>query len=91
MVTEFGISKRFDLDTSHDTNENQLYDPKYVSLKIYNNTPRGDPSDVFSLGCLFLEMATLLLGKKLKDLDKHYLPKHSDPVLEDLGKDYATK
>lgn len=33
---------------------------------------RDDPSDVFSLGCVFLEMATLLLGRNLNDFAEYY-------------------
>ena len=62
-VTDFGISKHFAANISHDTHENRDFDPKYVSPEMYDDLPRGDLSDVFSLGCVFLEMATLLLGK----------------------------
>lgn len=39
-----------------------------------------DLSDVFSLRCVFLEMATLLLGNTLKDLDKYHLIKPREAV-----------
>ena len=81
LLCDFGISKRFTLNASHVTHEDQNYDSKYVSPEMFNDSPRGDHSDVFSLGSVFLEMATLLLGKTLKDLDKQYLPKTSDPEI----------
>ena len=45
--------------------------------------PRDDPSDVFSLGCVFLEMATLLLGKSLNKFSKHYTTQKNETGVED--------
>ena len=81
VVTDFGISKHFPWNVSHDTHEHQKYDPKYVSPEMFDDRPRGDLSDVFSLGGVFLEMATLLSGKTLNDLNKQYMPKPTDPDL----------
>lgn len=82
LLSDFGLSKISPFCTSHVTHEHQNYDPKYVSPEMFNNRPGGDLSDVFSLGCVFLEMATILQGKTLKDLDNQYLPKTSDPEIE---------
>ena len=74
VLTDFGISRRFPRHTPHATNEERKFTRKYASPEIMKdeNTPRDDPSDVFSLGCVFLEMATLLLGKNLNNLHEHY-------------------
>ncbi|CAF9917265.1 MAG: hypothetical protein ALECFALPRED_011090 [Alectoria fallacina] len=73
ILTDFGISRRFPKHTPHATNNERKFTRKYASPEIMKDedTLRDDPSDVFSLGCVFLEMATLLLGKDLKDLSDH--------------------
>lgn len=65
ILTDFGISRRFAKSTSHMTNDRWEWTRKYASPEIMKGkkVPRDDPSDVFSLGCVFLEMITLILGK----------------------------
>lgn len=44
---------------------------------------RDDPSDVFSLGCVFLEMASLILGRDLQTMRDHYCSTVNDSSLKD--------
>ena len=76
ILTDFGISRRFPKHTPHATNNERKFTRKYASPEIMkdNSTLRDDPSDVFSLGCVFLEMATLLLGDNLNRFSNHYAP-----------------
>ncbi len=69
ILTDFGISRRFAKSTSHVTNDRWECTKKYASPELMKGkkVPRDDPSDVFSLGCVFLEMATLILGKDHDD------------------------
>lgn len=73
ILTDFGISRRFPKDKSHVTNDEWNFTRKYASPEIMKDRkmPRDDASDVFSLGCVFLEMATLLLENKLDGLSEH--------------------
>ena len=73
ILTDFGISRRFPKDESHITNNEWKFTRKYASPEIMKDRkmPRDDSSDVFSLGCVFLEMATLLLEKTLSGLSDH--------------------
>lgn len=86
ILTDFGISRRFPKHTPHATNNERKFTRKYASPEIMNgeNTLRGDPSDVFSLGCVFLEMATLLLGKDLNNLSDYCAT-----IVNDSSKDEA--
>ena len=71
VLTDFGISRRFPKDKPHVTNNEWNFTRKYASPEMKDRRmPRDDPSDVFSLGCVFLEMATLLLGEDLAKLSK---------------------
>lgn len=74
VVTDFGISKSFPKQVPHVTNEHWDWTLKYASPEIMKGkkVPRDDSSDVFSLGCVFLEIATLVLGKSLRDFSAHY-------------------
>lgn len=73
VLTDFGISRRFPKDKSHVTNNEWNFTRKYASPEMKDRRmPRDDPSDVFSLGCVFLEMATLLRGENLTRFSEYY-------------------
>ena len=86
VLTDFGISRRFPKYTPHATNDEPKFTRKYASPEIMKdrNTLRDDTSDVFSLGCVFLEMATLLLGKDLNNLSDHCAT-----IINDSGREEA--
>ncbi len=86
ILTDFGISRRFPKHTPHATNNERKFTRKYASPEIMkdNDTLRDDPSDVFPLGCVFLEMATLLLGENLNNFSDHYTT-----VINDSSKEEA--
>ncbi|KAI4113598.1 MAG: hypothetical protein LQ345_005454 [Seirophora villosa] len=74
VLTDFGISRRFPKMAPHVTNDKWEMTRKYASPEIMKGrkVPRDDPSDVFSLGCVFLEMASLILGRDLRAMADHY-------------------
>jgi serine/threonine protein kinase len=43
---------------------------KYCAPEVFHKWPRGRRSDVYSLGCVFLEILTVLAGKSIDDLDE---------------------
>ena len=69
LITDFGISRQFRPGTTHITNDQWACSDEYASPEVMKGTKvqRGDPSDIFSLGCVFLEMASVVLGKDLDD------------------------
>ena len=86
ILTDFGISRRFPKDESHVTNNDRNFTRKYASPEIMKDeqSPRDDASDVFSLGCVFLEMTTLLLGNTLSRLSEH-----CSTIINESGRDDA--
>ncbi|KAL9028711.1 MAG: hypothetical protein Q9196_002966 [Gyalolechia fulgens] len=85
VLTDFGISRRFPKQTPHVTNDKWEWTRKYASPEIMQGkrAPRDDPSDVFSLGCVFLEMASLILGRDLQTMCDHYASTVNNSALED--------
>ncbi|KAL8703258.1 MAG: hypothetical protein Q9201_003564 [Fulgogasparrea decipioides] len=85
VLTDFGISRRFPKKAPHVTNDQWDFTRKYASPEIMRGkkAPRDDPSDVFSLGCVFLEMASLILGRDLERFRTYYARPKNDSGLED--------
>lgn len=53
---------------SNVTNEKWDSTRRYSSPEMRKRTPRSGASDIFALGCVFLEITTILLGRDLRTL-----------------------
>ncbi len=62
VLTDFGLSKRF--ETGKHSENPTMKTIKYADPEATHETQRDVRSDVFSLGSVYLEMVTVLLGKK---------------------------
>jgi serine/threonine protein kinase len=71
ILTDFGISARYEEGQQTISDEWTLKTPQYACPQALAGTQRNFRTDVFSLGCVFLEMITLILGSTLEDLRKH--------------------
>ncbi|KAK3350028.1 kinase-like domain-containing protein [Lasiosphaeria hispida] len=61
VLTDFGLSKHF--ETGHHSDGPTAKTLKYADPEAMHETTRDERSDIFSLGCVYLEMATVLLGR----------------------------
>ncbi|KAF2875648.1 kinase-like domain-containing protein [Massariosphaeria phaeospora] len=66
LLTDFDISKQRDI--AEKTDGPTVCTVKYSSRDVCLGVPRDFSSDVFSLGCVFMEMATIALGRTIKSL-----------------------
>ena len=62
ILTDFGISKKFEKNTTHVTSDGTVRTERYMSPEMAQGQSRNDLDDIFMLGCVFLEMASVLLG-----------------------------
>jgi serine/threonine protein kinase len=68
-LADFGISQTF---VSQDQSQTDSYTgrtPKYCAPEVYENLSYGRKADVFSLGCVFAEMYTVIAGRDLDDFE----------------------
>ncbi|KAF2262316.1 kinase-like protein [Lojkania enalia] len=66
LLSDFGISKQYEDETI--TEGTTPFTDKYAPPEVVHQHKRDLSSDIFSLGCVFLEMATVVLGESLEDL-----------------------
>jgi serine/threonine protein kinase len=71
FLTDFGVSRSFQpTDSSMDINT--LYTtPIYAAPEVAQRKPFGRLADIFSMGCVFSEIATVLGGKTLLNYAEH--------------------
>ena len=70
MFTDFGIALDFsDVANSMSDGPKPQRTLRYCAPEVAHERKRGRRSDVFSLGCLFLEVITVLAGHSLDDLE----------------------
>lgn len=69
ILTDFGIAKKFEYGHSLETTTGIEYTNAYAAPECKDRTGRvrNEKTDVFSLGCVFLEMASLLLGRSIEE------------------------
>ncbi|ORY15041.1 kinase-like domain-containing protein, partial [Clohesyomyces aquaticus] len=71
LITDFGISRDWaDLGQSTTTGPT-VKTPKYCAPEVAAYLPRNSSSDIWSLGCVFLEIWTVLCGRTTEDLNSH--------------------
>lgn len=71
LLTDFGIAQQYPTEDGQHTTGPTAKSDRYASPEALDGKERDYRSDVFSLGCVFLEMATILLGITLVDLENH--------------------
>lgn len=82
FLTDFGTARDFQVDKSESCG-GALMTPKYCSPEVARHGPRGRKSDIFSLGCVFIELLTVALNIPLSELEAHMLGNpSSQPGLE---------
>ncbi|KAK6953567.1 hypothetical protein Daesc_005872 [Daldinia eschscholtzii] len=67
-LADFGISKQYKDETV--TGGQTPFTERYAPPEVVGQCERDLSSDVFSLGCVFLEIVTVILGKSLKVMNE---------------------
>lgn len=82
ILTDFGISTRCSADQTTTTGRPDQFTRKYCAPEVAEFEDRNRKSDIFSLGCVFLEMFAILYSdgtstpSRLRDLYDAPLPYH---------------
>ncbi|KAF2022661.1 kinase-like protein [Setomelanomma holmii] len=61
-VTDFGTATDFSVLTTSATENGERGTPKYFAPEVAVYDPSGRAADIFSMGCIFLEIITLCVG-----------------------------
>ncbi|KAK3902442.1 ankyrin repeat-containing domain protein [Staphylotrichum tortipilum] len=73
LLTDFGLSLDWaELSRSTTKGAPSALTPRYAAPEVADHEPRGASSDVWSLGCVFLEMVTVLKGVTLPAMREFY-------------------
>lgn len=59
-IADFGLSRSFSSQDHSQTDGPTSRTPRYCAPEVYNYEQRGRSADVFSLGCVFLEILTVM-------------------------------
>jgi len=65
ILTDFELAHDWSESLQSTTAEEKYRTVKYCAPEGMNNTPRNTGSDIWSLGCIFLEMITILRGESI--------------------------
>ena len=67
-LTDFGAATDFSQLSQSETDRGDRGTPKYFAPEVANWLPSGRAADIFSLGCIYLEIVTLICQIPLKEL-----------------------
>lgn len=68
LLTDFGLARDFsDRSGSTTVGRSGPYTPGYASPEVVASEPRNTPSDIWSLGCVYLDIAVIKLYACLKN------------------------
>jgi serine/threonine protein kinase len=68
LLTDFGISRDWTKAGRETTTGQTPMTPKYCAPEVADWCPRNSSSDIWSLGCIFLEMFTVISGFSVNQL-----------------------
>ncbi|KAF2824113.1 kinase-like protein [Ophiobolus disseminans] len=55
-IADFGIARTYDTLEAVETDGRTSFTKRYAAPEVVQQSPRGLPADIFSLGCVFLEL-----------------------------------
>jgi serine/threonine protein kinase len=72
LLSDFGLSRRYRNKKESVTNTETATTPEYTTPEFAARPklPRGPPADIFGLGLVFAEMATVIMDRSLYDFQK---------------------
>ncbi|KAF2016903.1 kinase-like protein [Aaosphaeria arxii CBS 175.79] len=65
-LADFGLSTSFEETGHSQTDRATARTPRYCAPEVYNREPWGRAADIFSLGCVFAEMLTVICHKEVQ-------------------------
>jgi serine/threonine protein kinase len=77
-LADFGISLDWESLSGSTTTEDSAKTWLYCAPEVAGYKPRNTSSDVWSLGCVFLEMTTVLAGLEIKDMQQLFRSTNGD-------------
>jgi serine/threonine protein kinase len=66
-LADFGLSRSFEPGDQSQTDGHASRTPQYCSPEVFEGETRGRSADIFSLGCVFLEILTVYSGNDLDE------------------------
>lgn len=75
-LADFGIAYSWENLTGSTTTADSGKTRMYAAPEVMQNQPRNETADIWSLGCVFFEMATVIKGRTVEDLHRtHFMPR----------------
>lgn len=77
-LADFGISLDWEGLSRSTTTEDSAKTVLYFAPEVAEHRPRNTASDIWSLGCVFLEIATVLAGFEVEEMQNFFRTTNSD-------------
>ncbi|KAF2175793.1 kinase-like protein [Zopfia rhizophila CBS 207.26] len=84
-LCDFGISRDWS-KSEHSTTEGDVlkFTRRYCAPEVFGRDPRNSASDIWSLGCVFLELITVIKGYPIDEMNQFMLRHSADASAQGL-------
>ncbi|KAK5746864.1 hypothetical protein LTR17_000494 [Elasticomyces elasticus] len=83
MLADFDIAKKYSSrEQAYTGSRVDRLTKKYAPKHVKDQKKRGDEWDIYSLGCVFLEMVSVIMGETLTALHKHLVCGREEPPID---------
>lgn len=90
FITDFGIAHNWENLTRGTTTADSSKTLIYAAPEVVRVEPRNDSADIWSLGCVFLEMATVLKRKTVRDMRDYFYQQSDSYCFHSNSSNFAT-
>jgi serine/threonine protein kinase len=69
-IADFGLSRHFSDEDQSQTAGATARTPRWCAPEVYDYASRGRSADIFSLGCVFMEILTVIIGFHIEEFSE---------------------
>jgi serine/threonine protein kinase len=89
LLTDFGIAYSWENLTRGTTTADSSKTLIYAAPEVVHVEPRNDSADIWSLGCVFLEIATILKRKTIEEMRDYFQDRNDSDCFHSNGDSIA--
>ncbi|OCL13410.1 kinase-like protein, partial [Glonium stellatum] len=87
LLTDFGMALDWNESGQTTTNQEQRKSPKYCAPETTEGESRNSKADIWSLGCVYLEIVTVLKGQSRRNMKEFFISNGSRSEFFRLNQD----
>ena len=89
LIADFGIARSYQSLDAIETDGRTAFSPKYAAPEVAEQEMRGLPADIFSLGCVFLELLVFIVDVMSRSGTTYYQDELASTLSSNADGDFS--